>query len=56
MGCLPECTNLFCLTTGVESLALDGENHELFEMVGRGIGEASLPIDHGAAPDTKHLS
>ena len=30
--------------------------HELFEVVGRGIGEAALLIDHGAAPDAKPVS
>ena len=55
-GRLPESTSLLCLTPERPDLALDSEDHELFEVVGLGIGEASLPIDHGAAPDAKHVS
>ncbi len=53
---LPESTNLLCLTPERPGLALGGEDHELFQVVGPGIGEASLPIDHGAAGDAKHVS
>ena len=37
-------------------LALGGKDYELFEVVNLGIGEASLPIDHGATPDAKYVS
>src|SRR5713101_3000827 len=53
---LPERTNLLCLTPQRPGLALNGEDYELFEVVGLGIGEASLPIDHGTAGDAKHIS
>ena len=53
---LPESTNLLCLTPKRPGLALGGEDHELFQVVGLGIGETSLPIDHGAASDAKHVS
>ena len=55
-GRLPESTNLLCLTPERPGLALNSEDHELFQVVGLGIGEASLPIDHGAAPDAKQIS
>ena len=55
-GRLPESTDLLCLTPDWKCLALDGKDHELFEVVDLGVGEASLPIDHGAAPDAKYVS
>ncbi len=55
-GRLPESANLLCLTPEGPGLALGSKDHELFEVVGLGIGEASLPIDHGAAPDAKYAS
>ncbi len=56
MGRLPERTHLLCLTPGGESLALDGNDHEVSQVIDSRISEASLPIDHGTAPDAKHLS
>ena len=53
---LPEGANLLCLTPERPDLALYGEDHELFEVVDLGIGEASLPIDYGAAGNAKQVS
>src|SRR5258706_2939000 len=55
-GRLPESTNLLCLAPERPGLALNGEDHELLPVVGLRIGEASLPIDHGAAGDAQHVS
>jgi len=50
---LQEGANLLCIAPGRKSLLLDGESHQLFEVVGLGIGEATLPVAHGAAGDAQ---
>src|SRR2546425_10318237 len=55
-GRVPERTHLLGLTPGGEGLALYGQDHEVFQVIDSRIGEASLPIDHGAAPEAKQIS
>ncbi len=52
MGRLPEGAHLLCLTSGWEHLSLDGEAHEVFEVIDSRIGEATLPIGHSTTPDS----
>jgi len=55
VSCLPERTNLLCLTSDGESLALYREDHEVFEVIDIRISEASLPIGDGATPNAKQV-
>jgi hypothetical protein len=56
VGRLPERTHLLRLTPGGESLALDGEDDEVLQVIDSRICEAALPIDHGTAADAEQVS